>query len=187
MIRLALCLLLALAGTALSHENHDHGAAEVVRFPTEQLLAPNVPIIDSRGGRSNFVDRFAAVGPVIMTFTYTGCTTVCPVANAVLAQVQQDLPDVTLLTVSIDPANDTAEAMAQAAQMFGAGPNWNWIAASERGTSDLMAAFGIPRSPLDEHDPAFLIGNIGDGRFVRVVGLPGPDELTAIAVSVLKP
>lgn len=187
MMKRALLLLMVLASPALPHDGHDHGAAEVVRFPSEQLLAPNVPIVEADGRQSNFVDRFGNAGPVIITFTYSSCTTVCPVANAVLAQVQHDLPGVTLLTVSIDPTRDTPEVMARAAQMFEAGPGWHWIAATEQGTADLMAAFGIPRGPLDEHDPAFLIGDIGTGQFVRVAGLPAPDELTAIAGSVLTP
>lgn len=185
MRKTALLLLLLLATPALPQQHHDHAVTDVVSFPAEHLLAPDVPIVDADGTRSRFVERFADVGPVIITFTYTGCTTVCPVANAVLAQAQHDLPGVTLLTISIDPANDTPEAMDKAARLFEAGPDWHWIAAPEPGTGDLMAAFGIPRGPLDEHDPAFLIGDIGSGQFVRVAGLPSPDELTALAASVL--
>lgn len=181
---LSALLALALAGPVTAHEKHDHGAVGAERFPAEQL-APNVPIVQADGRQANFVDRFGDAGPVVISFTYSSCTTVCPVANAVLSQIQEDLPDVTLLTVSIDPSRDTPEVMTHAAEIFESGPNWHWIAASEQGTADLMAAFGIPRGPLEEHDPAFLIGDIASGQFVRVVGLPAPEELAAIVQSVL--
>lgn len=188
----AIAQLALLASPAPAHEGHTgHGAAgspaEAVVFPSETLLAPNVPIVERDGSTGHFVDRFGGAGPVVISFTYTSCSTVCPVANAVLADVQGDLPEVTLMTVSVDPANDTPEAMAASAKMFGAGPDWHWVAASVADTGQLMAAFGVPRGPLEDHDPLFLVGDIGEGRFVRVVGLPAPDDLVSIVKSVTAP
>lgn len=182
-----LALSLALAPAVLAHEGHPHpgAAAEAARFPPETLLAPNVPFVERDGRRGAFVDRFGSAGPVVISFTYASCTTVCPVANAVLAEVQEELDQVTLLTVSIDPARDTPAVMARSAEAFGAGPNWHWLAASPADTAELMAAYGVPRGPLEEHDPMFLIGDVGTGRFVRVVGLPAAEELQWIVQSVL--
>lgn len=182
----AMVLCAAFLTPAAAHDGTHKAtdAVSVVGFPAETLLAPNVPVIERDGRQIAFVDEFGKAGPVIISFTYASCTTICQMANAVLADLSGQLDGVSLLTVSVDPLRDSPEVMTTAADMFGAGPDWHWVAASVADTPSLMAAFGVPRGPLEDHDPIFLIGDIGSGQFVRVVGLPTPDELLGIAQSV---
>ncbi len=184
MIRLvigAAVLWLSSALAVLAHDGQDHASpGESAVFPPEHLLAPNIPVVDRAGRSAGFVDRYGASGAVVISFTYASCTTVCPVANAILSEVQAELGDVTLLTVSVDPARDTPEAMRQSAEAFAAGANWEWVAASVADTPQLLAAFGVPAGPLEAHDPMFLIGDVGQGTFVRILGLPQPEQLVEI-------
>ncbi len=181
MLRPAVLALVVSAAGAAAHDGEVHApAGDSAVFPAETLLAPDVPVTDRQGATGRFVERYAGAGPVLMSFTYASCVTVCPVANAVLAEMQDRVPGVTILTVSIDPARDTPEQMAASAEGFGAGPDWHWLVASPADTAALMAAFGVPQVTLDAHEPMFLIGDVGSGRFVRVVGLPDPDRLAAV-------
>lgn len=70
--------------------------------------------------------------------------------------------------------------MRQSAEAFAAGANWEWVAASVADTPQLLAAFGVPAGPLEAHDPMFLIGDVGQGTFVRILGLPQPEQLVEI-------
>lgn len=62
---------------------------------------------------------------VLLNFVFTACSAVCPLQTRQLAQVQQALPagvagQVHFLSVSIDPLNDTPEALHGFAQRTGA-------------------------------------------------------------------
>jgi len=60
---------------------------------------------------------------------FTCCTTSCPVLNASLARLQQelsDLNDLRLVSLTVDPEHDTPEKLAAYAQSFGAKPG-RWL------------------------------------------------------------
>jgi protein SCO1 len=68
----------------------------------------------------------------IVNFIFTRCDTVCPVTSMKMRTVQDkmwDLSDhVKLLSISVDPAHDTVEALATYAAKYGANPvQWRFV------------------------------------------------------------
>lgn len=135
-------------------------------------------MVDRFGTVDGFLDLLSGEGPLLIGFSYTGCTTVCPLTNAVLAEAQDKLVahGYTLVTLSIDPEGDTPEAMERAATVFGAGPAWLWLAASPADTPVLLGALDVLPGPPEEHIPQLLVGTL-DGGFARVLGLPEVEAL----------
>jgi protein SCO1/2 len=112
-----------------------------VFFPTV-LFPPEDPKLDDRGIIPPFTltDHTGAVltranleGHVtIVNFIFTRCDTVCPVTSMKMRTVQDkmwDLSDhVKLLSISVDPAHDTVEALAKYAEKYGANPaQWRFV------------------------------------------------------------
>lgn len=181
-----------LAATAASgHGTLNHTVATSDQMQTssqEHLTPPDIPVTDATGHTEGFVSRMKDSGPVIVSFMYTNCDTVCDITNGILYGVDQaltgqDVP-VTLISLSIDPANDTPAALRKTADEFSASSRWLWLTAGMRGTSPLLDSLGVAFDSIETHDPMFLIGDFCSNQFTRVVGIPDPEALIAIARDV---
>jgi protein SCO1 len=153
---------------------------------TEQLTLPDAPVTDASYQTEGFVSRLHAAGTVIVSFSFVECTTFCPITNAILAEVDdrivaEGLP-LTIVTLTIDPVDDTPEKLAQAARDVGASDRWLWLTAAPLDTFLLLDSLGLPPGPIEDHNPMLLIGNVGSGEFQRIVGLPEPDGLIDLAM-----
>lgn len=181
-------LLAPLAATAHETGHGDHaGHAEAVAWSgAEHLALPDLPVTDRFGRRSGFREAIPPGRPVILSFTYTACDSLCDISNAVLTVVDAELGSgaarvATIITIAIDPERDTPEAMSAEAEKLGAGPDWLWLTGGPRGTRPLLDALRFPPGALESHDPMFLVGQPCLGRFTRIVGLADPDALIALA------
>jgi protein SCO1 len=152
---------------------------------TEQLILPDAPVTDASYRVDGFVSRLHAAGTVIVSFSFVECTTLCPITNAILAEVDDRIVAeglaLTIVTLTIDPVNDTPAKLAKAAGEVGASDRWIWLTAAPVDTFLLLDSFGFPPGPIEDHNPMMLIGNVGTGEFQRIVGLPDPDGLIDLA------
>ena len=157
--------------------------------PMEQLMPPDIPVTDANGRTDGFVALLAPRGPVIISFFYTSCLSLCDVTNAILYGVDQDVREsggdpITLVSLSIDPMNDTPTALKDNAEPFKPSENWLWLTAGWRGTDPLLDGLGTSFDSIFSHDPMFLVGDFCSSRFTRVIGLPEPEFLIALARKV---
>jgi protein SCO1/2 len=128
-------LFLALVGVILAI------IVPMVFLPTV-LFPPEEPKLDDRGAVPAFtltdhtgaqLTRANLEGHVtIVNFIFTRCDTICPVTTMKMRTVQDktnDLPDaIKLLSISVDPANDTVEALDAYATRFTADPTrWRFV------------------------------------------------------------
>lgn len=109
-----------------------HGAVpEVVRDPgtilrVHESLEPwDLPLSDGTTLRIGEGQR----GPVVLTFAYKTCPIpeFCPATIAKLQAIQKRIGTAaTIVVVTLDPANDTPEALQAWAAEVGAGPAWKF-------------------------------------------------------------
>jgi len=67
-----------------------------------------------------------------LSFIFTTCTTICPLIGANLGRLQTELgqslgEDISLISVSVDPATDTPQRMKAWGAQFGAKPGWSLL------------------------------------------------------------
>lgn len=166
------------------------GAVSVQQFAVETLSIPDVPVIDSNYDTQGFVSRFAGEGTIVISLTYTGCETLCPVSNLILQQLDKSLaeansPSMKIVTLSIDPEKDTPDALRASAKSLKSSEHWTWLTASAQHSRLLLDSLDVDVGALEDHDPMFLVGKVSTGRFIRVIGMPDPDQLLAISRSEL--
>ncbi len=82
------------------------------------------------------VTRADLLGKVwIVNFFYTECPDTCPLQSAHIARLQDGFaaePDVRLVSISVDPAHDTPQVLAQYATRYGADPaRWLFLTGSK--------------------------------------------------------
>lgn len=164
------------------------GTVDMQVAPTEHLMAPDLPVTDAAGQSQGFVSLLRPRGPVIVSFMYTNCHSVCDFTNGVLYGVDQKLGEtgdgITLVSLSIDPARDGPDQLRQTAEEFQASDRWLWLTAGPRGTPPLLDSLGVAFDSIETHDPMFLVGDFCSSEFTRIIGIPDPDALIDLAMRV---
>jgi len=141
----------------------------------EQPRIPETTVLDQDGHRLSFYSDLVKGHTVAINFVFTSCTTICPVLTANFRRVQKELGkntgDVRLISISVDPANDTPERLKRFAEQYQAGPGWSLVTGDKTEIDGLLGALGVAAPNKLEHTPTVLIGNDASGKWLRVSGL----------------
>jgi protein SCO1/2 len=139
----------------------------------ESLSVPDVVLVNQGGEKVHLKPFLESGKPVIVDFIYSTCTTICPVLSAGFANLQRELgPDgknVRLVSISIDPENDTPKIMAAYLKRFRAKPGWDFLTGSRKDINAVMAAFDAYFPSKMSHRPLNFLRS-GQGKWVRLEG-----------------
>lgn len=125
---------------------------------------------------------------VALQFIFTSCGTICPSMGAQFGALQKLLEqraidDVHLVSVSIDPARDTPEKLAEWAGRFGHnGERWTLLTGPVPNIDLLLQALGMGTGDKTAHPAVVLLndGRGGDWQPVDALSRPA-DVLAALA------
>jgi protein SCO1/2 len=136
--------------------------AQASRWGREYV--PNVPVVTQDGKVLNFYDDLIKDKIFVISFLFTSCRDVCPIAAARMAQLQDRLGDrvgkeVFLYSISIDPENDTPDKMKKYAETFGARPGWMFLTGIPEDINLIRQRLGERSRFLGEHRNDVLLGN----------------------------
>lgn len=83
--------------------------------------------------------------PVVVDFIFGTCTTISPVLSACFSNLQSKLGDdsqkVHLVSISIDPENDTPKVMREYLTRYRANPGWDFLTGSREDIDTVMKSF----------------------------------------------
>ncbi|MFS2215003.1 SCO family protein [Telluria sp. Tellsp104] len=189
MIR-AFALVLALASVGASGHPGEHAAvsragtaaqAPFVRGAGVYRREP-VALVRSDGARVALDDELAFDGPVVVNFIFTSCSAVCPIATRTLAELQERLrpgENVRIMSISLDPLNDTPDALRAYARKAGARAGWRFYTGSVEASVAAQRAFDLFRGDKMNHAPVTLVRSAPGAAWVRLEGFPTAAELAA--------
>ena len=147
----------------------------------EELTVPDLTLVRMDGRKVSLRDELTADTPVLVNFIFTTCTTICPVMSAGFANLQRKLgPEasgVRLISISIDPENDTPETLKSYLERYGAKPGWDFYTGRRDDILAVMKAFNAAVSDKMQHQPLTFLKAPGDPRWVRIYGLVGTSDL----------
>jgi len=149
----------------------------------ETYSVPDVALVNQNGAKVRLREFVKSDKPVIVDFIFGTCTTICPVLSAGFANLQQKLgPDsrkVHLVSISIDPENDTPKVLREYLAGYRAKPGWDFLTGSRADVDKVMHAFNAYIPNKMSHYPLTLIRAPGDGKWIRIFGLMGSSEFLA--------
>lgn len=165
-------ILLHSASPAFAREDPAPGTAA---SPWGAEYFPNVELTTHLGERVRFFDDLIRDKVVVISFIYTNCPDACPLETARLVEVQEVLGervggDVFFYSISIDPARDSVEALAEYAERFRVGPGWLFLRGAEgdvRLLREKLGVLGNEETRLEDHSLSVVIGNQATGRWMR--------------------
>lgn len=155
-----------------------------------QVTLPNVVLRDADGHAFKLRPETFRGKVVIVDFIFTRCTTICPALSTVMASVQRGLgeqigKEVLLVSVSVDPANDTPQVMRAYADRVGAGKHWLWLTGNTGDIARVLDAFGLSAGKPNDHPPLILVGDPARNRWQRWVGIPTPATIVDAAKAMV--
>lgn len=154
------------------------GAPPLAGIARREEPAPDFALRDTGGRRVALQDLRGRV--VLLDFLFTTCPGPCPLQTARNVAVQRGLPPelaarVHFVSITIDPARDSAEALRAYAERHGADlAHWSFLRGEPAETEAVAQAFGVPGArtadgTLEHVLASFLID--GEGRIAeRYVG-----------------
>jgi len=118
---------------------------------------------------------------VVVDFIYASCTTICPILSATYANLQSKLgPDnknIRLVSITIDPENDSPAVMKKHLERYQARPGWTFLTGSHTDINTVMAAFDAYFPDKMTHQPLNFIRTAEEGKWIRINGMIGGRDL----------
>jgi protein SCO1/2 len=168
------CLLL------IALNSRENGTGEAVENSPSRLISPdhsrqliNFSLTDRTGRTVTRSDLDSKI--LIVDFLFTSCSLTCPVVNGHMAEIQQlttNQPDVKLVSLTVDPRDDTTEVLAKYGERFGADTNrWLFLTGEKTMLYDLIGTSFLAQ---DLDDPfSYMPGNFSHTERIAVVDSRG--------------
>lgn len=127
---------------------------------------------------------------VVINTIFTACTGICPVMSKAFEAIQDRVgdrlgEDVHLISVSVDPENDTPEKMRRWGEQFHARRGWYLVTGDPENVAFALQKLGQHVEDPESHQAIMLMGNDRTGLWKKAFGLAGAEELIEVFDSVL--
>ncbi len=138
----------------------------------EKYAVPDVTLVNQNGVRVNLRTLLSSRRVIMIDFIFTTCTTICPVLSAGFASFQRkvgpDSKDVHLVSISIDPENDSPSKMKEYLKRYEGKPGWDFLTGSRKDIKAVLDAFQAYTVDKMYHMPLALLHSFRDDRWVRI-------------------
>jgi protein SCO1/2 len=165
------------------HAHHQSGGDSDVHRSVAQYVIPNVTLVRDDGKSVSLPAELNDGRPVVLNFIYTSCTTICPLSSQVFQQFQEDLGSghepVHLVSISIDPEQDTPARLRAYAAQFHAAHGWDHYSGTLTSILTVQRAFNAYRGDKMSHSPLTLLRAAPGQPWVRFDGFARADDLMA--------
>jgi protein SCO1/2 len=184
----AACAALAIIATpCVAHEQHDAQqraqAAPGYARQVANYRLPQVALQRTDGAAVKFPQELDDGRPVMLNFIYTTCTAICPILSQTFAEVQRRLgPEsarVHMVSITIDPEEDTPQELAAYAKRLDAGKQWGFYTGTVAASVKLQRGFQAYFGDKMHHRPVTFLRAAPGQPWVRLEGFASPDEVLA--------
>ena len=157
--------------------------------PAEKYFT-DVELINQDGKKVRFYSDVLKGKTVIVNAFFTSCTSVCPPMNRNMEKIQEALGDrvgrdVFLVSMTVDPENDTPARMKEYAKKFHAGPGWLFLTGKKENLDWALYKLGQYVENKDDHQTVLIIGNEPTGLWKKAFGMANVTELVQVVESVV--
>lgn len=173
------------AGSADPHLHHPPTAqgGSAAPPPTRSTTAyrlPQIQLVRADGSMVALPAELDDGRAVVLNFIFTTCTAICPISSQVFSEVQARIgkrQDVHLVSISIDPEQDTPTALRHYAERFGAGAGWDFYTGTVDASIAAQKAFGVYRGNKMNHTQVTLVRPSMNQPWIRLDGFASAEQL----------
>ena len=144
---------------------------------------PEISLIDMNYQPVSFPGALVSDKPVILNFIYTTCTTICPILSATFSQIQRELgtdsTGLRMISISIDPEQDSPERLQGYARRFDSSVNWHFLTGDIDDIINIQKALDAYRGDKMNHIPLTFLYSANAGIWIRMEGFASTAEIVA--------
>lgn len=175
-------IVLSSVQITFAHERVSHQVTHSEIKRTEVTITlPKVEMIRQDAKKVHLKNELSDGRVVVLSFVYTTCNAICPMTSHTIAKLQgklgKDLSKVHLVSISIDPEQDTPKRLADYAQKYNAGKAWDHYTGIEDASITMQKAMDAYRGDKMNHVPTTFIWNGNGEQWVRIDGFATADDL----------
>jgi protein SCO1 len=169
-------------------QRNDRAQAVESKLPSgpTKVSIPDATVLDQNGRKLRFYTDLVKDKTIAINFIFTTCTTICPPMTANFARVQKTMmahgqKDFYLISVSVDPENDTPAKLKAYAEMFQAKPGWTFVTGTRAELQPIWQAFSVySGGAKQDHAPTVVIGNDARHSWTYASGLTSASKLVTV-------
>lgn len=166
-----------------AHTHAHHHMLERTTHRMADYKVPDITLVREDGKSVSLAEELNDGRPVMLNFIYTTCTTICPLTTHTFSEVQEMLGSrrdaVHMVSISIDPEQDTPAALVKYAKKYGAGSQWRFYTGTIEASIAAQRAFEAYFGEKMNHSPVTFVRVSPDKPWLRIDGFAKPDELLA--------
>ncbi len=170
---------------------HDHShmnKTSAQPSPAEKYFT-DVELLDQDGRKLRFYSDVLKGKIVVVNVFFITCVSICPPMNRNMEKIQAALGDrvgrdVFLVSLTVDPLNDTPPRMKEYAQRFHAKPGWLFLTGKKENVDWALYKLGQYVKARDDHSTIIIVGNESTGLWKKAFGLGKAEELIQIVQDV---
>lgn len=160
---------------------HKHASKKGLKVSMENYVTPQLWLVRDDGKKVSLPKELDDGRMVVLNFIYTTCPGICPVMSHVFSQFQDRLgaerDKVHMVSISIDPEQDTPARLRDYAGKFGAGKQWQHYTGTVEASVLAQKAFDAYRGDKMSHDPLTLMRPAPGKPWIRVDGFASAEDL----------
>jgi cytochrome oxidase Cu insertion factor (SCO1/SenC/PrrC family) len=150
---------------------------------------PNLTLLTQDNKPVRFYEDLLKGKTVLINFLFTTCKGVCPPMTANLARVQKHLGervgrDIVMISISVDPTNDTPMVLKRFADNFKAQPGWYFLTGEKKNVDWVLYKLGGYVEDKQQHTGVLIIGNEATGEWMKVMAMTNPEEIAKAATEL---
>jgi protein SCO1 len=158
-------------------------SADAIRRNLVEVAIPELKMVRQDGAQVSLDKELNDGRPVVLSFVYTSCTTICPISSQEFSLLQErlgkDRERVHLVSISIDPEQDTPARLREYARHFRAGKEWDYYTGDAAASVKAQLAFGVYRGDKMGHIPVTLLRTAPGNQWVRLDGFATAEQMYA--------
>ena len=148
---------------------------------TREYVIPAVQLVRADGKQVSLPEEMNDGRPVVLNFIFTTCGSICPLMSSVFSQFEKRLgPEagkVHMMSISIDPEQDTPARLAAYARRYRAGQEWQHYTGTLEASVIAQRAFDVYRGAKMSHSAVTLMRAAPGKPWLRIEGLAKPEDL----------
>jgi protein SCO1/2 len=159
--------------------------------PAEKAASyfPNTLLLTQDNKQVRFFDDLLKGKTVLINFMFTTCTGVCPAMTSNLLKVQDYLGErvgagVNMISISVDPAVDTPEALKKYSANYKVKPGWYFLTGKKEDVDLVLRKVGGFVKDKNDHTSLLIIGNVETGEWVKVFAMTRPAEIADMVIKL---
>jgi protein SCO1 len=165
---------------AVTHDHHQP-AARSLRVSTAEYSVPDIWLLRQDGKKVLLNSELDDGRPVVLNFIFTTCPGICPLMSHTFSQFQDrlgvDRNRVHMMSISIDPEQDTPLRLRAYAQQFSAGSQWDHYTGTVAASIAAQSAFDAYRGDKMAHNPLTLMRAAPGKPWLRLDGFANAQDL----------